>query len=154
MRKMTTLDVDQIHRYQYDEDINASRVSVVGIDGLKEGIIESLKGLKVEFPQEKWGQELQVQQIKVPEIIREYQTIEIPKVITEVRVERVEVPVIIKETEIKFVDRPVIVESVKIVEIEKPVYHTEYKELPKGIFLSLGLFLTLNLGLLIVLICK
>jgi hypothetical protein len=154
MNNLTNLDVNQIQRYQYDEKANASRVKIVGIDGLKEGIIESLKGLKVEFPKEKWGQELQVQQIKVPEIIKEYQVIEIPKVITEIKVERIEVPVIIKETEIKFIDRPVILESVKIVEIEKPVYYTEYKELPKGIFLSLGLFLTLNLGLLIVLICK
>ena len=150
----TNRDPDQTIKYEHDESTNSKRVTVTNVHGLREGIIESLKGLKIEFPQEKLEKDLQVQTISIPTIIKETQLVEVIKYLPQIQIERVEVPVIIKETEIKYIDRPFIVESVKVIEIEKPVVITEFKDLPKGIFLSLGIFLTLNLGLLITLIRK
>lgn len=151
---MSNRDVDQIHRYEHDECQNSRRVTVVNVEGLKEGIVDSLKGLKIEFPQDMLGRSPQVQTVNIPQIFKEVQIQEVPKVIEQVRIERIEVPVIVKETEVKYIDRPVITEVVKFVDAQKTIVVTDYKNLPKWIFLSQAVFVALNLGLLVFLVLK
>lgn len=150
-KDMSSRDPDQINRYEHDEMTNSRRVSMVNIEGLREGIQESLKNMKIEFPQDKLNQ---VQVVQVPQVFKEIHIQEVPKVIEQVRLERIEVPVIVKETEIQYIDRPIITEVVKFVETEKTVVVTDYKNLPKWIFLSQAVFATLNLGLLVFLVLK
>lgn len=131
--KLTNLDPDQIVRYSFDEDLKASRVSIVGADfkvnvdstDITNAIKDGLKDVKFEssVPVQTEEKVVEIHEIRVPEIIRE------------VVIERIEVPVIVRQ--IETIDKPIVIPQIKIVEIEKPVIIKETVvqqiELPKYI---------------------
>ncbi len=94
--KLTSLDSNQIPRYSYSEDNRAIRVEVVN------------------------GQ-------------MNYQA---PVQKNEVRVETIEVPVIIKELEIKEIEKQVIVQNLQIIRIPEYIKEIEYREIEKPVYIT------------------
>lgn len=123
MRNPSSRDPNQIVQYSHDEKNNAQRVMVVGGDfGLADAIKEGLKDLKFqqpEFPKffqdEKEVIVKQYEVLEVPRIIKEQEIkiIEVPKVIFETKLIEIDKPFIVKETEVKVIEQQIIVREVK-----------------------------------------
>lgn len=109
--KLTGLDSNEIPRYTYDEEQNASRVTLVGDFGIAKSIKESLKNLKIDVNASSVNK-------TEPIIVKEY----LPG---EVRFEQIQVPVIVKEIEYREIQVPVIQHEVRVIEIEKPIIQKE-----------------------------
>ena len=117
--RLTHFDPNQMANLAFDGGKDAFRVSVV------DGITVSVENLNI--PELKMGEQLKVQTIEVPNIIKEIEKVEVPVIIKEI--ERVEVPVIIKEVEVITVEKPIIIPEIKIVEVEKPIIVKEIQYL-------------------------
>lgn len=151
--KLTNLDPDQIVRYSFDEDNNASRVVLVGSDfsGVKEAITESLKNMQVSVETKTTPQIETVYKT-------EYKEIEKPVIVTqkEIEIREIEKPVIVREIEIREIEKPIFVEKVKIEYVEKPVYIEKEKfiELPQTFKVFMAIQTLITMGLLVTLIIK
>ena len=119
------LDSGQMYNAVFDGENESFRVSV--IDGL-ELKVENLSIPELKMPE--------IKEIKVPEIIRQVQIIEIPTIIKETITQTIEVPVVVKEIEFQIVEKPIYITEVKLVEIEKPVIvkETEIKVIEQKIY--------------------
>lgn len=124
-RKLSDFDQGQIVKYTYDEGLNASRVTLVGLDNLivepkidLQPYMEQLKQSEVQIIETKvpiHTIETKVEKIEVPTIIVQEKIVEIPieKVIVQEKIEKVEIPVITKEVEYREISIPVITEKLK-----------------------------------------
>lgn len=120
--KLASLDVNQIVVRQYQENMDAQRVYIIGQDfssvteGIKEAVQEGIKGMKIELPVQKTDETMLNDRSFI---------VEKPVIVKEIEIREVEKPIIIKEYELKEVEKPVYIEKIK--EIEKPVIVTQEK---------------------------
>lgn len=130
--KLTQLDNAQIVRRQFDENNDAQRVILVSgempkvtvevdASAITKAIQAGLEGFKPSI--------IPAPTVTESPIIID-NIVEIPKIVTETRIERIEVPVIIKETVYKEIKVPF--EVMKVVEIEKPVIVKEVQILTQS----------------------
>ena len=117
--KKSQRDWQQTLVYSHDEDSNSTRVSIVAgsdlLNGLSEGITKALSDVKIEVPQNSQG----VQVIEIPKIITETKIEQVPVIVKEIEYREIQVPIVIKEFEVKEVEKIVIVPQVEF--IEKPI---------------------------------
>lgn len=127
IKQLSSLDVNQIIKHQYEEDMNAQRVVIVGQDmsslaeSIKESVKEGLKNINFDLSFPKQEQPLV---IETEVIVKEPQIIEVEKVITiyETKIVEIEKIVIVKEPQIVEIEKPMIIIEPKIIEIERPVF--------------------------------
>jgi hypothetical protein len=115
---MSLRDVDQITKYEHEDNACAKRVFIVGGDfkldidpsQITEAVKEGLKTIEIKSEQMSTSKEIQTIEIPVPVIQKEIQIVEIEK------------PVIVVEHKIEIVEveKPIVQE--KVVTIEKPIY--------------------------------
>ncbi len=123
--KLSQQDGAQIVRAQYQEDMDAQRVVIVGQDmssvteSIKEAVKEGMSNLKLEMPKQE-----QPLVIETEVIVKETQIVEVEKVITiyEPKIIEVEKQLIVREVQIVEIEKPMIIIEPRIVEIERPVY--------------------------------
>lgn len=109
--QLTQLDTNQIVRHQYDENYDAQRVILVA---------GSIPDVKVEVDPSRITDAISKGLERLsPSPSIAVQIIEIPKVITETRIEKIEIPIIIKEIEYKEIKVPF--EVPKYIEVEKQI---------------------------------
>ena len=133
MNPWSSADPNQIIRRCFDENQDANRVTIVGMEGLSLSIDAEKLGASI------------ASNIKMPE----WQPVDYPKddvapiqlapifnvpeqrIIMETKIERVEVPFIVERQVIKEIQIPVIQQELKIEYVEKPVIieRIEYREL-------------------------
>jgi len=110
-RPLTNMDSDQIPRYTYEEDMRASRVVLVGGEGLTINATVAAQPAASQAPQ------IEIKEIQIPQIILqkevEIKEIQVPQVVVQESVKVVEIPQIIvqKEVEVKTVEVPVIIKE-------------------------------------------
>ena len=148
---LTQLDKDQILKRQYQEDMDAQRVMIVGGGDIKINVdtsnIESalknaVSNIELKMPEMK--KEVYEKNVFIPQI----QIIEKPVIVTEYKT--IEVPVVIKEVQVKEVEKTVIVTEYKTIEV--PIFiNRERSTFDKVLLISQIL---LALGLVIKLILK
>lgn len=131
LEKRSDLSEYEMNNRTFDDKQDAWRVSI--IDGV------TLHADQINIPEMKFPEQrtIEIHQVNVPVIVKEY--------------ERIEVPVLIKEVEYKTVEIPVLVPEVRIVEIEKPVFikETIFKELPMIVKVCMVIQAIASIGLLI-----
>lgn len=153
--KLTNLDPEQIVRYSYDDQLNGSRVILVGSDlskfeqSLSESVSKALQNAKFEFTAP------QINQNPVSNIQFEYKEIEKPIIVEKTVIQYVDKPVIIKEIEYREIEKQVIVDKIKIEYVEKPIFvNNSGSELPKIVKVFMGIQTLVIVGLLLTLIIK
>ncbi len=127
--KITNLDNDQITRYSYDEENQASRVTVVGID-IGNAIKEAFS--KIELPK----LDYQIPQIKetsdkivyVDKIIKEAQPIIVEKNVFIPQIQMIEKPIVVKDIQVVKVPEYITIHKTEV--IEKPIIIKEYEKIP------------------------
>ena len=136
-KKLSNHDVNQIHQYLYNEELNASRVEIVGFEGLKIEPKIDLGTLEHTLASQK---ELKIERIEIPVPIHttetKVETIQVPVVIKEVQIEKIEVPTIIKEIQIVEVEKVVYQDRIVKVEVPVIVKEIEYKEIEKPLIFN------------------
>lgn len=166
MNNLTQRDTDQIFKHSHDEKLNANRVTIV--DGIKidtsniEHAITSafgnLKMLEIKapaFPSDFYTQKSKdIQVIEVPVIVKEYETIEKPVYISEVRVIEVEKPIIIETVKYIEIEKQIVVKEQLIVEIKIPEIIRQYEKIPIWVKISLAAFLGTSLLTNIILLIR
>lgn len=151
--KITQLDPDQITRYSYDEENKASRVVLV--NGLTHTSNSNINEIKV-------PEIIKQTEFKdIPVIIKQTEVIEIPKIVYEVK--EIRVPEIVKEVVtieklvpverlvIERIEIPVIIKEIELREVEKPIYIEKDTKIFRLVTTSLFL---LNVCLLLINILK
>lgn len=157
VKNLTSLDPDQIVRYSYDEESNASRVVIVGSDlsDFKEQLKQSLQNI---FPVE--TSQVQVQTENKPVVQVEYREIEKPIIIKEkdIEIKEIEkqVPIIVEKIEYREIEKPILIKEIQYLEVEKPIIVEKEKflEIPSTIKIYMGIQFLIVIGLLIALILK
>jgi hypothetical protein len=123
-RTLSQLDPSQIVRHTFDEESESQRVSIVGGNVVLNADVKIPESKTIEIP--KIVTETRVERVEVPVIIKEIQVLEVPTIVTETRIERVEVPVIVKEIEIVTLPERIINKEVpvevKVIEYQIPNY--------------------------------
>lgn len=121
MRQRSYADPNQIVQREFDEQLDAKRVVIVG---------GSLPQFNVEL--EKFNK-TEVVEIEKPVIIKEVQiqTIEKPIIVKELQIERVEIPVVVKEVQEVIKEIPIIQQQIQLVEVPVVIKQMEYKEMSK-----------------------
>ena len=125
IKKLSHCDPDQIVKYTYDEGLNASRVTLVGLDNLTvepkidlQPFMEQMKQSEVQVIETKvpvHTVETKIEKIEVPTIITQEKIVELPleKIIVQEKIVKIDVPVIVKEVEYKEVQIPIVTERLK-----------------------------------------
>jgi len=148
--ELSSMDPNQIQRYQHSEKHNAQRVIVVG----------GQMDIKVDaqFPEFKFPEPQAPQIIEKPIIVKEIEIREIEKpiYIKEIEIREIEKPIYIKEIEIKEVIKEVPMIQEKIVMVEKPIIveKEKFSEFPKELKFLLMAQAIAMFGLLLVNIFK
>lgn len=127
LKQLSSLDVNQIIKHQYEEEMNAQRVVIVGqdmssiADSMKEAVKEGLKNINFELAFPKQEQPLV---IETEVIVKEPQIVEVEKIVTvyETKIVEIEKIVIVKEPQIVEIEKPMIIIEPRIIEIERPVF--------------------------------
>jgi hypothetical protein len=151
-RKLTQLDVNQIHTRVYDEDAEAQRVIVINGNFPNNNNESSSGSIKIET-------------IEVPVIIKDLEIKEVDKIITIPELKIIEVQKVLQDTktEVIRVEVPQIIiqKEVQIIEVEKPIIIREVQNVtipefkfPEWVKYAIGAYLLMNLGLLIKLLFK
>jgi len=130
---LTLKDSNQIIRDTHDENMNATRVLIV--NGEMPVISSQIKTAP---------QEIKIEKIEVPVIVKEIQEIKIPEIVKEPF--EVEKTIVVKEVQIEKIEVPVIVKEVQIVEI--PKYITEYQVIEKPVIIEKTITEHKNMNLL------
>ncbi len=138
-KHLTSLDVNQIIKHQYEEDIDAQRVVIVGQDmsalteSIKDAVKDGLKNINFDLVIPKQEQPLV---IETEVIVKEMQIVEVEKYITIPQIVEVEKSIVIFEP--KIIETEVIVKEPQIIEVEKiiTVYETKIVEIEKPIFIK------------------
>jgi len=119
---LSNLDEYQMANRTFDPTKDAIRVTVV--DGLE------IKADNINIPELKLPnfeqivvKELEVKEIKVPEIIKQIEIKEVPVIIKEVEVKEVQIPVVVTEFKIIEIEKPVIVKETEVQGIEQKNYN-------------------------------
>lgn len=126
-KKLTQLDNGQIVRNIYDEKNNAQRMMLVAGDlpNFKVEVDASLVSDAIENGLKRFNppENVRIERVEVPVIVKEVQKIEVPVVVKETEIELIEVPTIViqKETLVQKIEVPVIVRETVIERVEVPV---------------------------------
>lgn len=135
---LSLLDRDQITRASFDADMDATRVTIVGMSDLGSNIAnsisESLKSIKLDLPQ--LEKSVEYKEIRIPELVREQsvQIISVPEIIREQIVKTIEIEKPIYITEIKIVEVPLIVKEIEYRDLEKQVIVTQTADVSKFLY--------------------
>jgi hypothetical protein len=118
--KLSALDVNQIVKAQFEEDMDAQRVYLVGGDlalAVKEAVKEGMSNLKIDIPRQE-----QPLVIETEVIVKETQIVEVEKIVMVPQIVEIEKTIFIKEPQIVEVEKPMIIIEPRFVEIERPVF--------------------------------
>jgi hypothetical protein len=128
--KLTALDASSLIKYTYNEELRANRVELVGSDSIivnldTKPLEEAIKAGFSEYKVTTTGPinpTIEYREIKIPEIVKEVQIIEVPTYITNTEVKIIEV------------EKTTFVPELKIIEIEKPIYITKIEYVDKIVY--------------------
>ena len=124
MYKQSNSDPHQIVQREFDEELNAKRVVIVGGE---------MPTFNVQAGSS--SSEVRIERIEVPVIVKEVQIVEIEKIILqkELQIERVEIPIVIEKivevirevpvvrTEVQVIEKPIVVKETQVQELSNIV---------------------------------
>lgn len=143
---MSYADPTQIVQREFDEQLDAKRVVIVGGEMPVFNIQKNLQ------------QEVRIERIEVPQIIiqKEIQVVEIEKIVIqkEIQIEKVEIPVILKEIQEIIREVPVIQHEIRMVEVPVVVKEIQVKDMSKLVKCAIAVHALTTTLLLLKLILK
>ena len=153
--KLTQRDANQIIQHSHDEEHNANRVMLVNglnIDA-KEISSQIAMGLsdvigKINFSPTPFGSSAllpSIQTIEIPVIVKQYEMIEKPIYISEVKIIEIEKPIIVETIRYIEIEKQIVVKEQLIVEIKVPEIIQQYEKIPLWVKISLIAFLGISL---------
>jgi hypothetical protein len=126
--EITNLDVNQITRYTFDEEHQATRVVITGAELGDIQVSMDTEKMETLLGDIKSGMEADRNKplaTTVPETKTVIQTIEVPVILKETEIVKIEQQVIVKEIEYREIEKPIIVMQTEIIKIEVPVIQKE-----------------------------
>lgn len=144
---ITTIDNAQIMRYSYDDENQASRVVVVGLD-IGDAIKDAFS--KIEFPIAPTFVPNQIDSnsttasapIYIDKIIKEIQPVIIEKNVFIPQIQVVEKQVVVRDVQIVHVPEYITIHKTEV--IEKPIIIKEYEKIPNLLKYSAYIFVCLE----------
>lgn len=123
MRQRSYADPNQIVQREFDEQLDAKRVVIVG------GTVPEFNVQLNDFIRQNKSEDVKIEKIEVPTIIKETQIIEVPTIIKEIQIVEIEKPIVVKEVQEVIKEIPIIQQQVKLVEVPVVIKQVEYKEM-------------------------
>lgn len=146
MRNISHADPSQIIQREFDEQLDAKRVVIVGGEMPVFNIQKNLQ------------QEVRIERIEVPQIIiqKEIQVVEVEKIVIqkEVQIEKIEVPFVVTEIKEVIKEVPVIQHEIRMVEVPVVVKEIQVKDMSKLVKCAIAVHALTTTLLLLKLILK
>jgi hypothetical protein len=154
---LSQLDVDQMNKRTFQEDVDAQRVILVGggdiqvnvdTSKIEKAMQNAISNIKLDMKMPEMNNKIEEKHIFIPQI--QIKEIEKPIFIKEIEIREIQVPVIIKETQFKEIEKTIIVTEYKTIEV--PVFSSHKKSNYDKFLMVMQTLLAV--GLLIKLILK
>lgn len=149
MRNISHADPSQIIQREFDEQLDAKRVVIVGGEMPVFNVQPSINQMQ---------QEVRIEKIEVPTIIvqKELQIVEVEKILIqkEVQIEKIEVPFVVTEIKEVIKEVPVIQHEIRMVEVPVVVKEIQVKDMSKLVKCAIAVHALTTTLLLLKLILK